>query len=356
MTVFLFSVLLAGGFPFSGNSETPPSASANTFSVPAAPIQAVPEAVAAAGFSSDGCISEIPASDFRWRFNNETHVFTYAGPAELYHYYVHKSHDRTDYNQYALSEYDREIIRELAGYFKEYGEKHNHTETEITANVISFVQSIEYTSDFETKGIEDYPRYPIETLVDRTGDCEDTAGLAASILYELGYDCVLVLMHEHMALGVREADSYTGQFYEYKGQKYYYTETTSTGHKVGAVSPEIDPTPINIFPMAPAPKVSAEAVSVKTGSSGNVHYYNVRCKLFNEGPDIAKNITITVFPIRGGSSPVYEQVFKAGDISEDRQKIIEFNVEIPDGVPSVYYVIGGDNFRSFTIRGFYVSS
>ncbi|MDV0444882.1 hypothetical protein MmiAt1_04280 [Methanimicrococcus sp. At1] len=181
------------------------------------------------------------ARSFEWYYNGETHTYTYSGPTELYEYYVNKTHERDDYNQYALSEYDRLIMREIADYFKEYGRLNNHSEKEITENVIAFVQSISYTTDIETTGKEDYPRYPVETLVDGTGDCEDSVILAAAVLYELGYESILILVPDHMALGVKDTGSYSGRYYEYEGSKYYYIETTSQGHVIGTVPDSVNP-------------------------------------------------------------------------------------------------------------------
>jgi hypothetical protein len=67
---------------------------------------------------------------------------------------------------------------------------------------------LEYTSDLVTEGYDEYPRYPIETLVDKGGDCEDTAILAASIIRGMGYGVVLLVFPKtadspgHCAVGV----------------------------------------------------------------------------------------------------------------------------------------------------------
>lgn len=294
--------------------------------------------------------------EFVWYYNGINHSFIYNGSNELYDYYLNKNHSRVDYNQYALSEYDRWAVKELADYFKEYGRHLNHTEEQITANVISFVQSINYTTDFETKGVEDYPRYPIETLAEGTGDCEDTVILAAAILEELGYDSVLILLPEHMALGIRDTGNYSGQYYEYDGQRYYYVETTSYGHNVGFVPEEINPKLIEIFPMVQKPKISVSSLHNKTGATSEFYKYDSRIQIENDGPGIGKNITIEVYPVlisgSDSSADLPEQIFYVGNISEDGSRSFNISIQVPKGSGNVYYIINGDNFDSFKIPGF----
>jgi hypothetical protein len=53
----------------------------------------------------------------------------------------------------------------------------------------AFVGSIQYSPDGT---FSDRPKYPIETLWDRTGDCEDTAALYVSLIEALGYDSIFM--------------------------------------------------------------------------------------------------------------------------------------------------------------------
>ena len=74
--------------------------------------------------------------------------------------------------------------------------------------IMSFVQALKYSEDNLTAGVGEYPRYPIETLVEQTGDCEDTSALLISILESVGYETVMILIPEawedygHAAVGV----------------------------------------------------------------------------------------------------------------------------------------------------------
>ncbi|HID73539.1 MAG TPA: hypothetical protein EYP43_00655 [Thermoplasmata archaeon] len=108
---------------------------------------------------------------------------------------------------------------------------------------LGFVQSIQYRWDNETAGCEDYARFPLETLVDGVGDCEDKAMLYAAILIDMGYGAVLFVIQTetigHMATGV-SAPGLTGEYIVHNGTRYYYAETTSTTGRIGQVPSEID--------------------------------------------------------------------------------------------------------------------
>lgn len=102
------------------------------------------------------------------------------------------------------------------------------------ANVmLAFTQYIEYQYDSDSMGQDEYWKYPLETLFDECGDCEDTSFLFCAMAKAGGYDCALILFSGHMAAGIY-VDGITGTgYYDYNATRYYYCETTSIGWKVG---------------------------------------------------------------------------------------------------------------------------
>jgi len=98
--------------------------------------------------------------------------------------------------------------------------------------IVEFVQSMLYEFDIDYIGLDEYPKFPIETIVDERGDCEDTSYLLAALYKALGIDAVLVLYPGHMATAVA-CDDCSGAYFDYKGKKYFYVETTGTGWKIG---------------------------------------------------------------------------------------------------------------------------
>jgi hypothetical protein len=104
--------------------------------------------------------------------------------------------------------------------------------------LLSFVQSIDYSFDNVSAGANEYWRFPLETLYDQTGDCEDTSILYASIMEATGYDAILLLLPGHMAVGL-SCPGADGGHYHFESVDYFYCETTGSGWVVGEVPPEM---------------------------------------------------------------------------------------------------------------------
>jgi len=105
--------------------------------------------------------------------------------------------------------------------------------------ILTFVQNIPYVSDYPSTGFMDYYKFPLETLIEGGGDCEDKSILLATILDILGYNSILFAMeveykglYGHVAVGldVEKKEGpfsvYLQDYYIYDGKKYYYMEST----------------------------------------------------------------------------------------------------------------------------------
>lgn len=296
-------------------------------------------------------------------------------PRELYEYYLNKDHGRRDYQQYALSEYDREVVRHLANAFSELGRKYEYSDEEIALNVISFVHTIPFTYDLETTGYNEYPRYPVETLIDG-GDCEDRAILAAAILYELDIDSALLLMPDHMALGLKDNGNFSGQSYLYNGTVYYYAGMFDGESTVGAISENITPKLLQIFPIVQQPVFSATLNQYMIGFTDDSYKYVLQGKIENTGPGSGENVLLRVVTkVNEGSysagsrsadssssgshssgdssDSVPDQLIPIGSIPEDFEADIEVTITVPraSGICTVY--VEGDNFGPSEVVGFY---
>ena len=106
--------------------------------------------------------------------------------------------------------------------------------------VLKFVQSIPYQYDTDGRGAREWWKLPMETLVEKRGDCEDHAFLLAAILEAMGFDTVIFQVEcydssgnytgAHMATGVNVSGA-SGTYYTVNGKNYYYCEGTA---EVGA--------------------------------------------------------------------------------------------------------------------------
>lgn len=99
--------------------------------------------------------------------------------------------------------------------------------------VLHFVEAaIPYRYDTNDWAMNEWPRYPVETLVEGMGDCEDTAILFASIVRPYVQSVHLIILPGHCAAAVPVDWSYIEQadfligYYEYDGMYFVMVETT----------------------------------------------------------------------------------------------------------------------------------
>ncbi len=94
--------------------------------------------------------------------------------------------------------------------------------------IITYAQSMPYSTNMARSE----PKFPIETVYEGHGDCDDKSLLAAALLSIEGYDVALMLFdaEEHMALGIKLPPEKA--YLSYEGTGYAYVETT-LGHYAG---------------------------------------------------------------------------------------------------------------------------
>ena len=155
--------------------------------------------------------------------------------------------DRVHYNKWA-EEYVtggicgeiRELANKLLSIRRPYG---TYDEVEF---ILSFVQqAIKYQTE---EG--EYPGYPLESLVDGVGDCENFSILGTSILKLMGYEIALLFLPNHVALGVAGAEGILGKYIEYRDKRYYYCEMTAKGWEIGQFPDEYTNEKIDVFPIS----------------------------------------------------------------------------------------------------------
>ena len=180
---------------------------------------------------------------YEWDYGGSQWVYDSEIPRETYEYFSER-HRTSDYGEYVSNPSDDEWMTNLANQFSDEAKDEGWDEFTTVDFVLLFVQSLPYTSDKITAGYDEYPRYPVETLVDKGGDCEDTSILFASIVRGMEYGVVLLRLEEdnHMAVGVRISEDivnnwhrrYPLTYYTTKtGEIYAYCETTGEGWELG---------------------------------------------------------------------------------------------------------------------------
>lgn len=196
---------------------------------------------------------------YEWEF--EGHSYT-MGPiyfsGSMLKNYQNRPHPQLDLydpyeyvDTYTADSDDDQVISEIVSGLTSEANKRGISGDELAEFVVAFVQSFPYVSDSISTPSDEYPRYPVETLLQKEGDCEDTAILTAVLLNELGYGSALLYLPDqgHMAVGILGNENVEGSYYEKDGQRYYYLETTAVGWHIGEIPDDCQDADAMVFPL-----------------------------------------------------------------------------------------------------------
>lgn len=181
---------------------------------------------------------------YEWRYDGDTYTLRTDIPIEVFLEY-----ERDSIRRYALDIDDavelcrtyitssEAIVLNISNVLALQSSDLDLDEGETVNFVLSFIQSIPYVEDQLSVDEDEYWRFPVETLYDKQGDCEDKSFLFGSIMEAMGYDSVILIFESHAAVGVA-CPGVSGNYYNYDGFKYYYCETTATGWSIGDIPEE----------------------------------------------------------------------------------------------------------------------
>jgi predicted transglutaminase-like cysteine proteinase len=226
----------------SGGRETPVVPTPAPMPVPVPP-QPLPEPDAGGG-SEDADGDAAFARVYAWLFNEEPHrkngrEYSFKThlvvPREVYTGFKNRPHaveTPSSFVEFATAELDDEVVTAVATRLRGIVSEHGYDRLSEIHLAMAFTLSLRYASDEDEFGGE-YPRFPVETLVDKRGDCEDHAILCGAILYRLGHRVALVLMDTgpkvgHAALAVEAPVPVEGVSFHSSetGTEMFYCEVT----------------------------------------------------------------------------------------------------------------------------------
>ena len=88
-----------------------------------------------------------------------------------------------NFHLYINDENNARLVRQVVNAMRDVAEALSYDDSAVAREMAKFVQDcIVYEYDSDTTGQDEFPRYPIETLYERRGDCEDTSILMAALL------------------------------------------------------------------------------------------------------------------------------------------------------------------------------
>ena len=203
----------------------------------------------------DSTDDAVISKTYSWRFDKKNWKITVDIPNKTFLDYKNANIDRKpryslDKKKFVTS--DEKVIKDVAAELNGLADKQGYSSVDTTNFILSFVQTIvKYADDNETCGEVEFWRYPVETLVEGLGDCEDSSVLYASIMDNLGYDVALLLYYweeddgtnlGHLAVGVHLSGNHGSYVTHSSGKKYYYCETTTpnANYVLGRLPPELE--------------------------------------------------------------------------------------------------------------------
>ena len=292
--------------------------------------------------------------DYSWKYKDVQWSFSVGVPEAVYDYFKGRTHYNDDLMHFVLSEHHRDYIREIVKSFRTGGEEWGLSDIDNMFNVVAFVQSLQYVSDKLSTGEEDYVRYPIETLVDGVGDCEDMVILAASLLHEMGYGVILVSLPEHLALGIKYDPKFRGTYYTYEGEKYYYLEMTSPGWELGQVPPQFEKKCAKLIPLVDRPVVQLGTCGYRYDDyyafADHVEF-EISCEIENKGPGATQGLSIQVVvkPNADSQEAYVNQTFNLEDLPEAGSATYKLKLPVPRPAKGVVVLrLKGQNFDTDT--------
>jgi hypothetical protein len=195
-------------------------------------------------FQASAQSSDYYSKSFAWDYAGRHWTWNLTIPVALYNAYKAvpvSTRTRDGPAGYGYCTTTKDIyIQNLAKELNSTAAKQGYNSYDEVSFILAFVQSLPYTSDNVTEGYNEYPRFPIETLVDGGGDCEDTSILFASLTLILGYGTVYINPPDHYAVGVL-GNNLQGTYWVYpqdSNNTYYCCETTGNGFTIGELPEE----------------------------------------------------------------------------------------------------------------------
>lgn len=285
---------------------------------------------------------------FTWTFRGRDQRLRIRIPMWLYIYYLARPRS-TDYSLYLMDPFDQPVISAIASQLSKYAQRNRLTELETIGFAAAMIHSLEYVPDDVSTSHNNYPRYPVETLVHRGGDCEDASILLASILRALHYEVGLIQLPGHLQVGIVRDHSFPGTYYTFDSKRYYVLEATGDGWSVGEMPPDEKGKTGTVIPGAMTPLLVHQWSASTTPNdhvSGTVVVTNLGNAAVNNGTVLLQFRTssgrtagVKTWPLddtRPNETQAFEFDTKVTDTSDTRGRVrIFLNGELHDESSSV---------------------
>jgi len=270
----------------------------------------------------DRTLTDLIRKNYQWSYLGHSWELSITIPSTISDFY--ENHERIpteDYSVYVTHPFDDEYMGSIIEKLNVMAIQEDLTESEKVNLLISFVQSLPYTHDNVSTPYDEYPRFPVETLIFGGGDCEDTSILTAALLCELNYDVILINPPSHMAVGVNIEGS--GDYWTFEGTDYYYLETTGAGWLIGDC-PEEYQVSAYLYGLTPMP-----VISHTWESSWNNGQLDISVTVDNAGTTIAEGYHVWVAFDAGDELVWSQETSEPFNLQFGREITLDLTVDVP---------------------------
>lgn len=225
-----------------------------------APTQGGSSSQGGGGFYTDERVPHYNAANprwerlqFDWKSKDRGESLSIEVPVDgaMYAYYrnLERYYNPENFFHYVNDANNEALVDEVVQQIMHSSTLFSHNSSALVRELANFVQEVvTYQYDVDTTGEEEYPRYPIETLYERQGDCEDTSILMAALLKAYGYEVGFIYLPGHLAVALRSSDDYSdGPYVQMDGHRYLYIESTSAGWNIGDIPDEVMGEPAYVY-------------------------------------------------------------------------------------------------------------
>lgn len=328
----LGAAILAGCGPFVSEltgTTGPPSPAYTTTTTSPSPS---PTARTAVVGPADPVVTTQPAEglvsrSYKWKYAGKEWTWDLQVPQSLDDYYKSLPRSPTpNYSVYVTHPMDDPYLDGLVTKLDEAASREGYSEYEKIEFAAAFVQSLPYVTDNVSTGYDEYARYPIETLVDNGGDCEDTSILMASLVDGMGYGVVLLNLPKHVAVGVAGGEGVHGTYWELSGTKYFYLETTGESWGIGEIPDEYKTARATVYEMKPVP-----ILTHTWKSSGGAGTTDLRVEVTNLGSAAADGVYVFAGFDAGDNQVWNSQRSPEFHVGVDEKVTVTMTLKIPYG-------------------------
>jgi hypothetical protein len=186
-------------------------------------------------------VTEYYSLSYVWPYDGETWSLNLSIPQAVYADYqgVSVSTRNSAGYSYLITSIDT-YVQNVANRIHAAAVRMGYEEYDEVSFILAFVNSLSNTGQSTSALPDGYPNFPVETLVEEGGDCEDNSILLAALLTALGYNVIIIDIDGHIGVGV-SGDAPPGKsfywFYydkeHYSDKEFYYCETVGGVWKLG---------------------------------------------------------------------------------------------------------------------------